>query len=148
MIRKPCCSRFSLHKFVISNFFGHNSKTCICEVRLPRGRVSWGLTVTALLWSKICSTNGNSATRWIHGFGGKPGRHCVFDKIWKGWLILQYFVPYPDHLCKKRFKLERNMAQKSHCVLCVGIGGSKTEAKNWCAWGHISTLTSLFQTLK
>ena len=32
-------------------------------------------------------------------------------------------------------------------VLCVlRLGVAKRRQKNWCAWGHISTLTSLFQT--
>ena len=52
MIRKPCCSRFSLHKFVHLKFFGPNSKTCTCEVRAARGRVSWGLTVLILFKNK------------------------------------------------------------------------------------------------
>ena len=45
MIKKPCCSRFSLHKFVQLKFFGPNSKTCSNKVRAAWGRVSRGLTV-------------------------------------------------------------------------------------------------------
>ena len=48
--KKPCCSRFSLHKFVQINFFGPNSKTCTCKVRVAWGRVSRGPTVFAK-WS-------------------------------------------------------------------------------------------------
>ena len=33
----------------ISNFFGPNSKTCICEVRADQGRVSQGLPVVKTL---------------------------------------------------------------------------------------------------
>ena len=45
MIKKSCCSRFSLHKFIHLKFFRPNSKTCTCEVHAARGCVSRGLTV-------------------------------------------------------------------------------------------------------
>ena len=56
MIRKPCCSRFSLYKFVHLKIFGPNSKTCTCEVRAAQGRESQDLTVLSyictVVWKK------------------------------------------------------------------------------------------------
>ena len=57
MIKKPCSSRFSLHKFDI---FGLNSKTSTYEVRAAWGRVSRGLTVYqagSLAFLKLCKKN-------------------------------------------------------------------------------------------
>ena len=63
---------FHFINLFISSFFGPNSKTCTCEVRAARGRVSQGLTVF-LFWLLAQCRQSRPKAEWWMPFGSPNG---------------------------------------------------------------------------